>query len=1514
MQVQSFALIVVVALHCGTALVCGELVSNSTIEQVGTRYTATVTVKVLPGFDWSKAISFRDCTFLDGLEVNVNPDLAVLYPTFELVNSTITGALSLWGKWRHVLVRNCTFVSTRVTLTHHTFGGPSFSLTLEDNNFAGDVFLSSTSSSPAPAFLSVVGNRFNAGRCSVEVLWSESGQLNARGNWFASGGIKISGDAVNTGFTVEDNHMVEGGQLLELAFGTWIDSTLTMARNEASSSSWTGSEFIFFAIAVPNDSAFTAIIRDNAVHAPQWPGAVFFRMATRGNASIRERWTFENNTVNSTATFNGNPPVYVDIRHPLSGYALSHLLEGVDSPSLQGLLTADLAMDPLRLRRGVSLARLEISFVNRSACTNVTRQNVDLRHVTASLLALRNLRCAGAVRVSRSSLDRLVVNQVNTVGSALSLSENVFNSTGDASIEITFSTFAASRFDMVSNKFLRNTTTSYAAVKLDFVTLQDSLLSLTMNRFSIVQRDPGIYVTANAFVASSCDLIDRSTIVVQRNDFHMVDSSAKNAVLVFDRGSKSFSDAARMYVTNNTLRTSQGDSTGIFITVATAMSCSFVSALLDGLTTGIGGRIFMGGDAQLSCALSNFAFGGDFVVYANTNIEGTSSAKFALINATVKSIYAQLSVAHTHVAFDGVNVTTGAATVSISNGRGCVGLAVEKSSFAGDVTFEVGGAMSPRVHATIRSSTFTASTLQGFKLSLPRGLTPWNIHLHVQSSVFHGTTTGANALVVDNADALIRDTGIYVINSTFFGIGAALRFDKCQVNAETRLRVRQAALDLRPTSTTGIFRLPAVVSMVGCAFVGAESAYEFADPVNPLPDGSWFALKALADGRAALLKFTSAILGSTASAKLDTVLQLQEASGFGLEARCSGFQPGQVDAAQWDSSKYVFASKTVTDSVCTSCTDADCRVAPLAQCNGTMAAGGAGGDGSSCCPCRCDGVPLRTADSQLPCSVPVSYEVPALPPFVPAGLPRFLDPTPTLVWRTATLSRQQAATRARTSTLGSSSRTLWADQTIVETARAPSTEQETSASTVASAAANFTPRASPWATSPPTDAPNKAQNASHTHTRTGSRSPRLPLLRLQPSHLLTTSRRSHADTASVLDAAVGMGDASSTAVVATASASAVLVSIAAPVAAARVTSVGAAMRLAVCLNEFAPPVDDEPRPTLIEMPFPLAIGSSRLRFLTGPLLLTTTITGALASVHTGAFWWRVVPESAVKTVTRAALPAWFGYFGPTTVAYSTTVLVARTADASAVDLVVAVFAMVLHVSVMAGLGYFIVAVVPRYVSAVHGSRPRKLTLSNTSAVPASNKDFVRCYGSLFDATRSLDSTACRSYYVIETATASTICALTGLQPLPGTTCTVVGAGVVIVSAGAFVYAVAVRPYRTRLDTAFSLLFATCNMMLAVAMVIAPRWKFGLMLAGWAVIVVSLGFFANAVVAAAWSIVHSRRNRTAEENEPVNTALLNVPIVTHGNYLPGDTPHDLGAAPTAAFNPLDEPQHVRSHRE
>ena len=104
------------------------------------------------------------------------------------------------------------------------------------------------------------------------------------------------------------------------------------------------------------------------------------------------------------------------------------------------------------------------------------------------------------------------------------------------------------------------------------------------------------------------------------------------------------------------------------------------------------------------------------------------------------------------------------------------------------------------------------------------------------------------------------------------------------------------------------------------------------------------------------------------------------------------------------------------------------------------------------------------------------------------------------------------------------------------------------------------------------------------------------------------------------------------------------------------------------------------------------------------------------------------------------------------------------------------------------------------------------------------------------------------------------------------------------------YLVRVRPYRTKIDGGFALALGIAQLVVCVAMVGAQRWPGLLPLAGWALVALSFGFFAQAIVAAVWAaVLHRRRAQrpkaTMQAESAVAVPLLAVPVASGGAHAP-----------------------------
>jgi hypothetical protein len=363
----------------------------------------------------------------------------------------------------------------------------------------------------------------------------------------------------------------------------------------------------------------------------------------------------------------------------------------------------------------------------------------------------------------------------------------------------------------------------------------------------------------------------------------------------------------------------------------------------------------------------------------------------------------------------------------------------------------------------------------------------------------------------------------------------------------------------------------------------------------------------------------------------------------------------------------------------------------------------------------------------------------------------------------------------------------------------------------------------------------------------------------------------------------GFSDRVASATLAAATTSAVLVSIAGPVASARASRVGAVAQLARCLDDGPP--DPAPSPSLLELPFPITVGSSPLKQISGPVLVAAIVQTMLLAAHYVLFFKTSASRTVIQWTSGLAAPIWLAYFSPTISGYAAMLLVARAGDADAVDKAVGVVAMAVVLATLASVAFTTHVQVPRHVTmgqSDNGADEVTKPCFVNRAQPASTA-FTECFGAWFDGARDIATTMPRAYVFIDLFVAVASAFLAALDPGNVAVCHGVSAVLVVLAVAYLLYFGFVRPFRSRLETAFSMINGLLQLALAAVLAIAVfKGDTSLMpVAGWCIVLLSLMFFGQAVTLAAWAVLKSHvRCAAPSDTAGDKTADAEAPLLVH----------------------------------
>jgi hypothetical protein len=364
----------------------------------------------------------------------------------------------------------------------------------------------------------------------------------------------------------------------------------------------------------------------------------------------------------------------------------------------------------------------------------------------------------------------------------------------------------------------------------------------------------------------------------------------------------------------------------------------------------------------------------------------------------------------------------------------------------------------------------------------------------------------------------------------------------------------------------------------------------------------------------------------------------------------------------------------------------------------------------------------------------------------------------------------------------------------------------------------------------------------------------------------------------------GFSDRVASATLAAATTSAVLVSIAGPVASARASRVGAVAQLARCLDDGPP--DPAPSPSLLELPFPITVGSSPLKQISGPVLVAAIVQTMLLAAHYVLFFKTSASRTVIQWTSGLAAPIWLAYFSPTISGYAAMLLVARAGDADAVDKAVGVVSMAVVLATLASVAFTTHVQVPRHVTMGQSDKDGADEVTKpcfvNRAQPASTA-FTECFGAWFDGARDIATTMPRAYVFIDLFVAVASAFLAALDPGNAAVCHGVSAVLVVLAVAYLLYFGFVRPFRSRLETAFSMINGLLQLALAAVLAIMVfKGDTSLMpVAGWCIVLLSLMFFGQAVTLAAWAVLKSHvRCAAPSDTAGDKTADAEAPLLVH----------------------------------
>jgi hypothetical protein len=143
-----------------------------------------------------------------------------------------------------------------------------------------------------------------------------------------------------------------------------------------------------------------------------------------------------------------------------------------------------------------------------------------------------------------------------------------------------------------------------------------------------------------------------------------------------------------------------------------------------------------------------------------------------------------------------------------------------------------------------------------------------------------------------------------------------------------------------------------------------------------------------------------------------------------------------------------------------------------------------------------------------------------------------------------------------------------------------------------------------------------------------------------------------------------------------------------------------------------------------------------------------------------------------------------------------------------------------------------------------------------------NSGFVEAWFALFEATRNVDNRWARNYFFVELLLTGLMAALAGIRP-PQEHCRTIAGMVTLISVLQLGFLVAVRPYRTRLDTVFTIFFGAVQVALGVLCILATNDDKFLPYAATCALVSMVSLMVQAPMQLAWAIVTSQRRKVTE---------------------------------------------------
>jgi hypothetical protein len=484
--------------------------------------------------------------------------------------------------------------------------------------------------------------------------------------------------------------------------------------------------------------------------------------------------------------------------------------------------------------------------------------------------------------------------------------------------------------------------------------------------------------------------------------------------------------------------------------------------------------------------------------------------------------------------------------------------------------------------------------------------------------------------------------------------------------------------------------------------------------------------------------------------------------------------------------------------------------------------------------------------------------------------------TPT---RSATLTTPPTRTRTRTRTVtGTTSTTLpKADNRT----HAPTVQRAPTSTPPPTPAPPATPVPSSAAgndTAPPPEATAAPSNSSAEPTPTANEDPRTSM------NISVSGGPADSNQAANVLMTAGFSDRVASATLAAATTSAVLASIAGPVASARASRVGAVAQLARCLDDGPP--DPAPSPSLLELPFLITVGSSPLKLVSGPVLVAAIVQTVLLAAHYVLFFKTSASRTVIQWTSGLAAPIWLAYFSPTISGYAAMLLVARAGDADAVDKAVGVVSMAVVLATLASVAFTAHVQVPRHVTVGQSDKDGADEVTKPCFVNRAQPEstaFTECFGAWFDGARDIATTMPRAYVFIDLFVAVASAFLTALDPGNVAVCHAVSAVLVVLAVAYLWYFGFVRPFRSRLETAFSVINGLLQLALAgVLTIMVFKGDTSLMpVAGWCIVLLSLMFFGQAVTLTAWAVLKSHVRCAA----PSDTTGAKAPLLVHPDRAP-----------------------------